>query len=103
MASASSLTQDEIRKLAEERAIRRREDLPPNMYKYWRAKESLFSRFSEGIMLDEESWFSATHEAIAYRLAVQCRNNVVMDACSGAGGNTIQFAMTCKHGSSPGN
>ncbi|WFD34990.1 putative diacylglycerol O-acyltransferase tgs1 [Malassezia cuniculi] len=78
-------------------AIRRKEDLPPNMLKYWKARYDLFSRFDEGTLLDEESWYSVTPEAIAYRIAVRCRSEVAMDACCGAGGNVIQFALTCKH------
>lgn len=78
-------------------AIRRPQDLPPNMAKYWRARYDLFSRFDEGTLLDLESWYSVTPEAIAYRIAMRCRSDVVMDACCGAGGNIIQFALTCKH------
>src|SRR5699024_10578120 len=79
-------------------AVRKQEDLPPSMYKYWRVRDLLFSRFEEGILLDQESWFSVTPEAVAYRIARQCDSDVVMDACCGAGGNIIQFAMTCNHG-----
>lgn len=82
---------------AQEVAIRRKQDLPPSMHKYWHARHDLFSRFSEGILLDEESWFSVTPEAVAYRLATQCACEVILDAFCGAGGNAIQFAMTCGH------
>lgn len=78
-------------------AIHAKTDLPPTMIKYWNARHSLFSRFSEGILLDEESWFSVTPEAVAYRIAVQCASGLVLDAFCGAGGNAIQFAMTCEH------
>lgn len=78
-------------------AIQCRKDFPPNMLKYWNARHDLFSLFSEGILLDEESWFSVTPEAIAYRIATQCACGVILDAFCGAGGNAIQFAMTCEH------
>lgn len=88
-------TEDLVRR-ANQSAIRTRNDLPGNMLKYWNARHDLFSQFSEGILLDEESWFSVTPEAVAYRIAVQCASDVVLDAFCGAGGNAIQFAMTCK-------
>lgn len=88
---------DKTFKQARDNAICSKDDLPLNMHKYWRARHDLFSRFSEGILLDKESWFSVTPEAIAYRIACQCACKVVLDACCGAGGNTIQFAMTCEH------
>lgn len=85
---------------ARARAITRARDVPPELKKYWHTRDTLFSRYSEGILLDEESWFSVTPEAVAYRIAVQCSAGIVLDAFCGAGGNAIQFAMTCKHGRS---
>ncbi|PWN29625.1 S-adenosyl-L-methionine-dependent methyltransferase [Jaminaea rosea] len=61
----------------------------------WYSRHRLFSRYDEGILLDRESWFSVTPEAIAARIAERCRCNVVLDLFCGAGGNAIQFAMTC--------
>ena len=69
---ATAWRSKEVERLAEERAIRSKDDLPENMLKYWRFRESLFTRFNEGILLDEESWFSVTPEALAYRSAVEC-------------------------------
>lgn len=63
--------------------------------KYWSQRYRLFSRFDQGIQLDQESWFSVTPEAIAKHIAEHCRCNVLLDAFVGAGGNAIQFAMTC--------
>lgn len=61
--------------------------------KYWRQRYTYFSRFDEGIQLDEESWYSVTHEAIAECIATQCLGaDRVIDAFAGAGGNVIQFA-----------
>ncbi|XP_013192782.2 uncharacterized protein LOC106136700 [Amyelois transitella] len=68
----------------------------PKMYKYWKKRHSLFYRFDEGIKLDRESWFSVTPENVAAHIADKCAYDVVLDAFCGAGGNTIQFAATCK-------
>ncbi|XP_030765571.1 trimethylguanosine synthase [Sitophilus oryzae] len=64
--------------------------------KYWSRRFSLFSRFDEGIKLDEESWYSVTPEKVAKHAAERCSCDVIVDAFCGAGGNSIQFASTCK-------
>lgn len=46
-----------------------------------------------------ESWFSVTPEKVAAYTAERCKCNLIVDAFCGAGGNTIQFAMTCSKGS----
>ncbi|TKY85194.1 hypothetical protein EX895_006274 [Sporisorium graminicola] len=69
---------------------------PPNMLKYWRHRHSLFSLYSAGCLLDEQSWYSVTPESVAFRIAKRCASDgVVVDLFAGAGGNAIQFAMTC--------
>ncbi|XP_059050726.1 trimethylguanosine synthase [Achroia grisella] len=68
----------------------------PKMFKYWKKRHSLFHRFDEGIKLDRESWFSVTPEQVARHIASKFSYDVVLDAFCGAGGNTIQFANTCK-------
>ncbi|XP_069702009.1 uncharacterized protein Tgs1 isoform X2 [Periplaneta americana] len=65
------------------------------LQKYWIRRYQLFSKFDEGIKLDEESWFSVTPERIAGHIAERCRCDIVVDAFCGAGGNSIQFAFTC--------
>ncbi|XP_068093492.1 trimethylguanosine synthase [Hyperolius riggenbachi] len=69
----------------------------PHLAKYWAQRYRLFSRFDEGIKLDEEGWFSVTPEKIAQHIAQrvrQCINcEVVVDAFCGVGGNAIQFAL----------
>ncbi|KAG6461868.1 trimethylguanosine synthase isoform X2 [Manduca sexta] len=78
-------------------------DLPPElrddpkMLKYWKKRHSLFHRFDEGVKLDLESWFSVTPENVARHIATKCgaASATVLDAFCGAGGNTIQFALTC--------
>ncbi|XP_068618347.1 trimethylguanosine synthase isoform X2 [Battus philenor] len=68
----------------------------PKMLKYWKKRHSLFHRFDEGIKLDRESWFSVTPENVAWHIASKFAFDTVVDAFCGAGGNTIQFARTCK-------
>nr|XP_037273048.1 LOW QUALITY PROTEIN: uncharacterized protein LOC119164953 [Rhipicephalus microplus] len=67
----------------------------PELTKYWFQRYRLFSRFDEGIKMDEESWFSVTPENIAKHIANRCKADVVIDGFCGAGGNSIQFARVC--------
>ncbi|XP_034946685.1 uncharacterized protein Tgs1 [Chelonus insularis] len=67
-----------------------------DLMKYWVRRYRLFSKFDQGIKLDRESWFSVTPEKIAAHIAERCRCDTIIDAFCGAGGNTIQFAMTCE-------
>lgn len=73
------------------------EDMPLHLKKYWLQRYSLFTKFDQGILLDEESWYSVTPEAIAKHqaerfLKVGGSNCIVVDPFAGAGGNTIQLA-----------
>eukprot|EP00939_MAST-03C_sp_MAST-3C-sp1_P000121 g121.t1 len=65
--------------------------------KYWRQRFRYFSRFNEGIRMDDEAWFSVTPERIAEHVAKRCKCDVIVDAFAGAGGNAIQFAKSCGH------
>lgn len=67
-----------------------------SLYKYWCKRFSLFSLFDKGIKLDRESWFSVTPEKVAAYTAERCKCDLIIDAFCGAGGNTIQFAKTCR-------
>jgi trimethylguanosine synthase len=84
----------------------------PKLDKYWNQRRRLFSRFDQGVQLDEEGWYSVTPEQIAdhvasrlTNLAASCQrgqgsgsagssnnNIVVLDAFCGCGGNAIAFA-----------
>nr|XP_018898909.1 PREDICTED: trimethylguanosine synthase isoform X1 [Bemisia tabaci] len=68
----------------------------PKLRKYWMRRYRLFSKFDEGIQLDEESWYSVTPECMSKHISQRCRCDVLIDAFCGAGGNTIQFALTCE-------
>lgn len=61
-------------------------------------RHRLFSRYSEGCLLDEEGWFSVTPERIANQIAERCRCDTIIDAFCGVGGNAIAFAKTCERG-----
>ncbi|KAM9988200.1 hypothetical protein ACTFIZ_003564 [Dictyostelium cf. discoideum] len=63
--------------------------------KYYSQRYRLFSKYDEGIILDQESWFSVTPELIAQHIAERCSCNTLIDLFCGAGGNTIQFSFTC--------
>eukprot|EP00210_Caulerpa_lentillifera_P003333 g3180.t1 len=68
------------------------------LLKYWLQRYSLFSRFDEGIAIDDEGWYSTTPECIAIHHAKKCvtydyhQNRVILDGFCGVGGNVIQFA-----------
>jgi trimethylguanosine synthase len=73
----------------------------PLVEKYWFQRYHLFSRYDEGIRMDEEGWYSVTPEQIAIRHARRCvaaasnSNPLVIDCFAGVGGNAIQFARMC--------
>ncbi|XP_010922735.3 uncharacterized protein [Elaeis guineensis] len=67
------------------------------LLKYWLQRYLLFSRFDDGIKMDEEGWFSVTPELIARHHASRCGNGIVIDCFTGVGGNAIQFAMKSSH------
>jgi len=48
---------------------RRPAHIPLRLHKYWLQRYSLFSRYDEGIAIDDEGWFSATPEVIAWHHA----------------------------------
>ena len=47
----------------------------------WEKRKFLFSRFDEGVMLEETAWFSVTPESIAKHIALKCNGDIVLDAC----------------------
>ncbi|MFS7985725.1 putative noranthrone synthase [Helianthus anomalus] len=72
--------------------------ISPKVNKYWLQRYSLFSRYDEGIQLDEEGWFSVTPEEIAVRHAQRSvAGGVVVDCFAGMAGNSIQFAALGYH------
>ncbi|KAL6212457.1 hypothetical protein ACLB2K_017677 [Fragaria x ananassa] len=65
--------------------------------KYWCQRYLLFSRYDDGIKMDEEGWFSVTPEALARHHAQRCGSGIIIDCFTGVGGNAIQFAQISKH------
>ncbi|KAL5240926.1 hypothetical protein ACI65C_008336 [Semiaphis heraclei] len=71
-------------------------DTSNDTFKYWKRRLSLFTKFEEGIMLDEESFYSVCPEILSVFIANQCNNvKVAVDPFCGAGGNIIQLAKLC--------
>ncbi|KAJ8772841.1 hypothetical protein K2173_028018 [Erythroxylum novogranatense] len=56
-----------------------------NIKKYWCQRYHLFSRFDDGIKMDEEGWFSVTPEPIARHHATRCVGDVIIDCFTGVG------------------
>ncbi|KAH9303971.1 hypothetical protein KI387_008375, partial [Taxus chinensis] len=73
------------------------EEMSTSSTKYWCQRYQLFSRFDEGVQLDEEGWFSVTPEVIAKHHAARCGTGTVIDCFTGVGGNSIQLAQKCHH------
>ncbi|KAL6012226.1 hypothetical protein ACLOJK_002704 [Asimina triloba] len=73
------------------------EGVSPHLAKYWYQRYSLFSKYDDGIKMDEEGWFSVTPEEIAISHAERSGDGSVIDCFSGVGGNAIQFARRCCH------
>ncbi|KAM7514338.1 hypothetical protein LguiA_003921 [Lonicera macranthoides] len=73
------------------------EEFSPNIDKYWCQRYLLFSKFDDGIKMDEEGWFSVTPEPIAKHHASRCCSGIIIDCFTGVGGNAIQFAQKSKH------
>ncbi|XP_060868598.1 trimethylguanosine synthase-like [Metopolophium dirhodum] len=58
-------------------------------YKYWKKRHVLFSKFDQGILMDEESF----PETLSAYMAEKCdRVKVAVDPFCGVGGNIIQLA-----------
>jgi trimethylguanosine synthase len=69
----------------------------PQLLKYFSQRHRFWSKYDEGVAMDEESWYSVTPESIAEHTARRTKAlfpeaDVIIDAFSGPGGNSIQFA-----------
>jgi len=93
--SFHSTTGDSLTNVAEAQDVFVTPSTISSIEKYWNQRYRLFSKFDAGIRLDEESWFSVTPEKIAKHIAERCKCQVIVDGFCGAGGNAIQFALTC--------
>ncbi|KAJ3128878.1 hypothetical protein HK098_003205 [Nowakowskiella sp. JEL0407] len=57
--------------------------LDKSLTKYWLQRYSLFTKFDDGIWLDEDGWFSVTPERIAKHIAERTKCSVIVDAFCG--------------------
>ncbi|PIA46268.1 hypothetical protein AQUCO_01500052v1 [Aquilegia coerulea] len=73
------------------------QEVTDSIVKYWCQRYSLFSKFDDGIKMDEEGWFSVTPESIARHHAARCGGGIVIDSFTGVGGNAIQLAKRGNH------
>ncbi|CAN8074842.1 unnamed protein product [Agarophyton chilense] len=74
--------------------IKKNIQAPKRLEKYYFQRYRLFHRFDEGVIMDDESWYSVTPEKIARHIAGRfAGRQLVVDLYSGAGGNSIQFAL----------
>lgn len=89
----NSMVLDE--KLVMQWGTRSRSPYPHVPDKYWGQRYRYFSRFDEGVIMDEEGWYSVTPEAIARHIAERVCCDVVVDPFVGCGGNAVQFALVC--------
>ena len=69
-----------------------------NRAEYWQKKKNLklFSKYEDGIRVNDVMRYSVTKEQIAHKIAADIAKKgyySVVDACGGAGGNTIAFAL----------
>lgn len=68
--------------------------------KYYSQRYNLFSRFDDGIQMDDEAWFSVTPENIAKHISDRMHQSLgeghilILDGFCGVGGNLIQFALS---------
>lgn len=69
--------------------------------KFYKKRRYLFSKYDQGIKLDEESWYSVTPESVGEYVAERINATFpgqevnVLDAFAGCGGNIIQFGKIC--------
>lgn len=71
--------------------------LGSRLQKYWDRRRELFSKFDDGIEVDEQGLYSIKPEAVALEIASKLSGRVVLDACCGVGGTTIALARSGKH------
>ncbi len=69
----------------------------PKAQKYWDRRYDLFSRFDDGIQVDEAGLYSVTPEKIALEQAKKMNCKTIVDGFCGVGGNAIAFALMGKN------
>ncbi|KAK7745483.1 putative diacylglycerol O-acyltransferase tgs1 [Cytospora paraplurivora] len=78
-------------------------EMPDNLQKYWHQRYNLWEGYDDGIRMTDDAWFGVTAEPIAREVAEEMASKtkqrrhkpkVLIDLFAGAGGNTIQFALS---------
>ena len=67
---------------------------------FYNLRYYLFSKYDNGIQMDDESWYSVTPEEIATYISTcipSSSTSTITDAFCGVGGNTIPFSTSCAH------
>ncbi len=67
-----------------------------HLQKYWALRYHLFSKFDDGIQVDEEGLYSAKPELSALSIGKMLGGNIVLDAFCGVGGSAIGLARAGK-------
>ncbi|KAJ0121284.1 RNA cap guanine-N2 methyltransferase [Diaporthe amygdali] len=79
------------------------DEMPENLKKYWYQRNTLWQYDDYDIRMTDAAWFGVTPEPIAVEIANELaakhdqrghRPSVIIDLFAGAGGNTIQFALS---------
>ncbi|KUI61391.1 Trimethylguanosine synthase [Cytospora mali] len=78
-------------------------EMPDILQKYWYQRYNLWERYDEDVYMTDDAWFGVTAEPIAREIAEEMatktsqrrhKPKVLIDLFAGAGGNTIQFALS---------
>lgn len=68
----------------------------PELQKYWDKRYLFFSRFDDGIQIDQEGLYSVIPEDVGLRQAELMQGQTVLDGFGGVGGSAIAFARAGK-------
>lgn len=68
----------------------------PALQKYWDRRYLFFSRFDDGIEIDQEGLYSVIPEEVGLRQAELIQGKTVLDGFGGVGGSTIALARAGK-------
>lgn len=79
------------------------DEMPESLQKYWHQRNTLWQYDNYDIRMTDDAWFGVTPEPIAVEIATEMaakhaqrehKPSVIIDLFAGAGGNTIQFALS---------
>ncbi|POS80865.1 RNA cap guanine-N2 methyltransferase [Diaporthe helianthi] len=79
------------------------DEMPEKLQKYWHQRNTLWQYDNYDIRMTDDAWFGVTPEPVAVEIATEMAAkraqrehmpSVLIDLFAGAGGNTIQFALS---------